>query len=91
MYPYSQDIATSAAVNEIKIVYVIIALILMCFGIQYIGLMLLFLTDSFTNTSIESTIATYGTTAWIIVIELLLFCGFLSTTWIVLGSVLVLY
>lgn len=63
MYPYSQDIATSAAVNEIKIVYVIIALILMCFGIQYIGLMLLFLTDSFTNTSIESTIATYGTTA----------------------------
>lgn len=60
-YTYAHDIATSAAVNEIKVVYLLIATILSCVTTPILGLFLFVLTDTQLTASIESTVATYGT------------------------------
>lgn len=82
------EITTSAAVFEIKVIYALLALFFSLLGYGFIGFFILILPDSETNTSIESTITTYFSTAWIIVIEFTLFFGILMSTIVVLFSVM---
>ena len=72
---------------ELRLAYTFIAIACSLFGLAFVGLFLLQIPDSETNATIESTIATYFVTSWIIVLELALFLGVLISTIVVLFSV----
>ena len=72
---------------ELRLAYLLVAVLFALLGYVLVGLLVVLLPDSETNASIESTIATYFATSWIIVIELALFLGVLSATSVVLFSV----
>lgn len=62
-------------------------LLLLVVGYAHIGFFIAVIGEALQSGSIEATVATYGTIGWILVIEMLLFCGFLVTTYIVLMAV----
>lgn len=87
LYAYPHDISTSAAVIEFRNLVLLSGLLLLVVGYAHIGFFVAIIGESLQSGSIEATVATYGTIGWILVIEMLLFCGFLCTTYIVLLAV----
>jgi hypothetical protein len=86
MYTTFTDIATSAAVIELRLIFAIIALAMLLVGTHCVCLAFFFLADSTSNVSIESVVAGYGAILWVILIEFLLFLGICTTTLLFLGS-----
>lgn len=87
IYPNFTDISTSAAVTEFRALLFVAGLLLLVIGYAHIGFFIVLLGESLQLSSIESTVATYGTVGWILLIEMTLFCGFLVTAYIVLMAV----
>jgi hypothetical protein len=87
LYAYPHDISTSAAVIEFRNLVLLSGLLLLVVGYAHIGFFIAVIGEALQSGSIEATVATYGTIGWILVIEMLLFCGFLVTTYIVLMAV----
>lgn len=82
-YPNHTDIATSTAVTEIRLAYFLVVLAVSSLSVTNLSGLILLVTVFFLDTefsaSIEATAAIYGSTGWVLTIEILLFTGFLAT------------
>ena len=84
------DIATSAAVSELRGVVVLSALLissLVSFSSVPVGFVLILLLDSIGNLSVESVSSMYGTIGWIIIVEFCLFLGIFVSAVVISFSV----
>ena len=89
-YAVHSDIATSAAVSELRGVVVLSAMLvssLVSFSSIPVGFALVLFLDSTGNLSVESVCSMYGTIGWIIVVEFCLFLGIFVSAIIVSFSV----
>jgi hypothetical protein len=89
-YANHSDIATSGAVTELRGVF-LLSLTLFAGTVSGIaipvGFFVVLFLDSMQNSSLESTIASYGTIGWVIIVEFTLFLGIFVTAIVVLISV----
>jgi hypothetical protein len=87
VYANHSDITTSAAVIEINIFQLLVALLLCIITPHVLGIFLIKFLDIAHTSSIEQVSSVSVATAWIILIELTLFVSVLVIAYIVIGSV----